>query len=237
MPFPARRKLEPELMDQPGLDPARHRQALAGLARINFLSLTAGSFFRPLLALQRRLGRERLRILDVASGGGDVTRRLWHRAFRAGLDWRIAGCDISPTAVEQAREASAREKCEAHFFAHDVLAGPPPGDFDAVICSLFFHHLEDEQIVRLLSALAGPRQNRPSALFVSDLDRGPFHLGLAWVVSRLLSRSPIVHTDAVLSVRAALTPGEITGLAARAGLTVSVRRTWPCRWLLSWSAP
>jgi hypothetical protein len=39
------RQLRPELMDQPGLDPIQHQQALLGLARINGLTRSAACFF------------------------------------------------------------------------------------------------------------------------------------------------------------------------------------------------
>src|SRR5947207_1716160 len=110
------RRRQPEVMDQPDLDAGRHAHALAGLARINFFSRSSGILFGPLLELQRRLGSSRLRILDVASGGGDIPARLWRRAARAGLDWRIAGCDISPVAVEHARARALRERSLVHFF-------------------------------------------------------------------------------------------------------------------------
>ena len=53
--------------------------------------------------------------------------------------------------------------------------------------------------------------------------------------SRLLTRSPIVHVDGPLSVRAAFTVAEARQLAERAGLSgATIRRHWPQRFLLSW---
>ena len=56
---------------------------------------------------------------------------------------------------------------------------------------------------------------------------------LAWLGTRLLTRSPVVHVDSLRSVRAAFTRDEAAALATRAGLT-SWRLTmhWPCRWRL-----
>src|SRR3954470_11933045 len=48
------RRRRPEVMDQPGLDPRRHAHALAGLARINRLSATERTYWRPLRELQNR---------------------------------------------------------------------------------------------------------------------------------------------------------------------------------------
>src|SRR5918912_1375115 len=84
--FLSRRLLRPEVMDQPGLDPRRHAHALRGLARINFWSGSAGILWPDLAALARETAPRPLRVLDVATGGGDVPIRLWRRARRAGLD-------------------------------------------------------------------------------------------------------------------------------------------------------
>src|SRR5262245_4856796 len=143
MPLPRRRR--PEVMDQPDLCPVRHHQALRGLARINWLSGSAGILWGA-LKQPRTPG---LRILDVASGAGDVPIRLWRRARRAGLGWQVRGCDSSPVAVEHARARASAAGADVEFFAHDVLASPLP-DCDAVTCSLFLHHLDDDQACLLL---------------------------------------------------------------------------------------
>lgn len=222
------RDRQPEVMDQPGLAVTEHERALAGLSRINFFSATAGGYLRPL----RRMPSP-LRILDVACGGGDVVRRLARYGTRHGLAWHVAGCDLSPVAVEHARRVASVEKVAAEYFVHDALAGPPPGEYDAIICSLFLHHLEEPQAVRLLELLTETAGVR--ALFVSDLNRSLLGLALAHAACRLLSASPVVHTDGPLSVRAAFTRAEAAAIAARAGLrNVTVRRCWPCRWMLTW---
>ena len=85
------RDKQPEIMDQPGLAAADHEQALRALSRINWISGVAGSLWSPI----RRLAEERrgqpLRVLDVASGGGDVVIRLASRARRAGLPITFTG--------------------------------------------------------------------------------------------------------------------------------------------------
>src|SRR5438309_1542594 len=93
------RRLQPEVMDQPGLEPKRHRQALHGLGRINWWSGSAGILWPPLAALAR-VSPHPLRVLDLATGGGDVPIRLWQKAQRAGLPLVIEGCDVSPVAVD-----------------------------------------------------------------------------------------------------------------------------------------
>ena len=225
-------------MDQPDLERGRHAHALAGLARLNFLSRSSAILFRPLVKLQQKLGKDKLRILDVASGAGDIPIRLWTRAAASGLDWRISGCDISPVAVEYARKAALEADVPVRFFVHDALVQPLPGPFDAVTCSLFLHHLETEQAVALLRSIARLADGGPMMVLVNDLDRSLRGLVLAYLATRLLTTSRVVHTDGPRSVRAAFTMAEARGLAEEAGLSGAViGRRWPCRWLLNWSRP
>ncbi len=228
----AQRDRRPEVMDQPDLAIGSHEHALAGLSRINFFSATAGSYLRALRALT--VGSAPLRILDVACGGGDVVRRLGRYGAKHGLSWQVAGCDLSRVAVEHARRQATGEPVE--YFVHDALAETPPGEYDAIICSLFLHHLDEPQAVRLLGLLAKTTGVR--ALFISDLNRGVIGLALAHAACWLLTTSSVVHIDGPLSVRAAFTPAEALAIAEKAGLQgVTIRRCWPCRWMMSWRRP
>ncbi|MFO0844217.1 MAG: methyltransferase domain-containing protein [Gemmataceae bacterium] len=197
----SRRDRRPEVMDQPGLDPARHRQALAALRRINRLSRSAAALFGPLAGLHADLATAKLRVLDVASGGGDVAVRLWKRAARAGLDWRVTGIDVSPVAVEHARRHALGEGAPVRFTTLDALRQPIEGDFDAVVCSLFLHHLDEDDAVALLQVLARVGEGGPRLVLVHDLDRSLLGLWAAVAVGRLLTTSPVVRTDGPRSVR------------------------------------
>ncbi|HEY8505927.1 MAG TPA: methyltransferase domain-containing protein [Gemmataceae bacterium] len=238
IPFPdlRRRRREPEVMDHPGLDEARHRGALRGLGRINRVSGTAGSLWPHVRDLARRLRPPRpLRLLDVACGGGDVALGLWRRAERAGVPVEVAGCDLSPAALRFAREWAAAAGASASFFPLDVCRDPLPAGYDVLTCSLFLHHLGEEEAVALLR---GMRESGAALVLVSDLRRGRLGYVLAWLGARLLSRSDVVHTDATLSVRAAFTPAEARELAGRAGLSgATLRPAWPQRFLLKWERP
>lgn len=229
------RRLQPEVMDQPGLDPGRHRQALRGLGRINFWSGSAGTLWPPLADLARALAPRPPRVLDLATGGGDVPIRLWHKARRAGLPLVVEGCDVSPVAVGHAAREAGRRGADVRFFAADALAGDLPAGYDAVVCSLFLHHLTEEQAVGLLRRMAAAAGR---LVLVNDLVRSRAGLLLARLGTRLLSLSPVVHVDGPRSVEGAFTVEEARELARRAGLRgATVEPRWPCRFLLSWSRP
>ena len=101
-----------------------------------------------------------------------------------------------------------------------------------ITCSLFLHHLSQEDAAELIRKMADATER---LVLISDLRRTWTGLGLAWAGSRLLTRSPIVHTDAVRSVAAAYAESEIATLAAQNGLDGCViTQHWPQRWLLWW---
>ena len=159
---------------------------------------------------------------------------------RAGLDWDVTGCDLSPVAIDQARQRARQAGVSIPFFVHDILQGRPAGDFDAVTCSLFLHHLDDEQAVELMRLLTSPDagQTPIRLVLINDLIRSLTGLVLAHAAARLLTSSEVVHVDAPRSVRAAFTLPELRILAQRAGLSgVTVVPRWPCRFLLRWRRP
>jgi SAM-dependent methyltransferase len=230
----SRRQLSPEIMDQPGLDPAEHARALRGLGRVNRLSRSAAIYWPSIVSLSRaRQGS--VRVLDLACGGGDVPIDLALRAARSRLDIRIEGCDVSPEAVGFASKLSEDRRAAVRFFVLDALRDPIPAGYDVVTCSLFLHHLDESDAIALLRKLG---DSSARLILVNDLARSRFGYLVAWVGCRLLSRSRVVHNDGPISVRSAFTRAEALALARRAGLEeVSVARKWPFRFLLSWSRP
>jgi 2-polyprenyl-3-methyl-5-hydroxy-6-metoxy-1,4-benzoquinol methylase len=233
LPLVRQRRRQPEIMDQPGLDPERHRRALRGLERINFWSRSAGILWRPLAALAREYGP--LRVLDLATGAGDVPIRLWRTARRARLALHVDGCDLSPDAVAHALRRAAEAGADVRFFTWDALAGPLPAGYDAVVCSLFLHHLDEGQAVVLLRRM-GEAAGR--MVLVNDLVRSRGGWALAYVGTHLLSTCDVVHSDGLRSVEGAFTADEARVLAERAGLAgARVERRWPYRFLLTWRRP
>ena len=229
------RHREPELMDAPELDPARHVQALTALARVNRISGVAARVWQDVLRLSREYrarGRdEPLRLLDVACGGGDIMIDVARRARSAGVPLEVHGCDVSPVALDHARREAERRGVTGDFLARDVLAEGLPGGYDLVCSSLFHHHLSNEDAVKFLRAMA----DAGHAVLVQDLLRGAMGYVLAWSALRLLSRSDVAREDGPRSVRAAFSLSEVRTMAVEAGLAGAViRRGWPERFILRW---
>ena len=235
------RRREPELMDDPALDARQHFAALRGLERINRWSGSVRIVWSAIAALPPGPGAHPLRVLDVATGAGDVPIGLCVRAAQAGRMLQIDAADVSPTALEFARQRAARAGVPAvaagagvgvRFLTLDALHDALPDGYDVITSSLFLHHLAGEDAATLLAKMAAAR---PRLIVVNDLLRDWLGYALAFLGPRVLTRCRVVHVDAVRSVRAAFTMQEVRNLAGQAGLRNFVlQHRWPRRFLLTW---
>lgn len=246
-----------EIMDNPALDPESHSNALRGLGRINRFSRSVPYLFQPILEFSRT-GRNQqtaktllidkntqaaknfqtdkdrpLRILDLACGGGDVALGLARRAKAANLPWEIHGADISDHSVGFATEQARAERLNARFFKLDAVNDPIASDYDVIMCTLFLHHLSEDDGSKLVRNMAGAARG---LVLIDDLIRSRLGFAIAWAGCRILSRSPVVHHDGPASVKSAFTIAEAQTLAQNNGLAnATIKRHWPERFLLAWS--
>jgi len=233
------RHREPEIMDQPDLDRDRLDYALGGLSRLNRWSGSAAKLWPVLrdLAMQSQRADSptcpkpvTLRILDLATGAGDNPIRLALKARKENLSMYFAGCDVNPRSIEFASRRAQEAGADVDWLVRDVLTDELPSGYDVVMCSLFMHHLNNDQAVCLLGRMW---QAASRAVVVCDLVRSRFGLWLATAASRILTRSDVVHTDGPISVRAAYTIDEFANIVNHAGLLENrIWRRWPARFLL-----
>ncbi len=229
------REWQAELLDDPGLNEIEVRNALDGLQRLNCISRGAGILWAEIARLARSQSLRGLRVLDLACGGGDIALALMKKAANGGLALSMHACDRNARSLEYARRRAITAGLAIEFFAQDVLNEPLPAGYDVVMCSLFLHHLQERDAITLLSRMSEAAQH---LVLVNDLKRSMFNYVLVLIGSRLLSRSPIVHADAVLSMKNAFTAAELAALAETAGLkNFSICTHLPARMMLCWEKP
>jgi 2-polyprenyl-3-methyl-5-hydroxy-6-metoxy-1,4-benzoquinol methylase len=230
------RRRTPELMDQPDLDVDEHRYALDSLGRANFVSLTISAIWPSIRDAALRVSGRPVQVLDLACGGGHLATALARRCRRQGIDAQIWGGDLSRVALDHARARAARSGVpDVRFVPLDALADLPQMSFDVVLCSLFLHHLDDNDAVAVLRRMKDATR---AFVVVSDLRRTRLGYLLAWVGCRLLSRSRVFHEDTSRSVDAAFTSAEVRQLAERAGLSgAQIINRWPQRFVIVWKRP
>jgi SAM-dependent methyltransferase len=202
-------------MDDPRLDQSLHIEALQGLQALNRLSGSASSLWFEIRNIKPQPGNPTVRILDIASGSGDILIALAEFARHTKTNFEFVGADISPTAVSQATEIAQSKNVDVKFFELDVMRDDIPEGFDVVMTSLFTHHLDPDDVIKLLQRM---KSSNTRYILVNDLVRSQISYSLVWLATRLCTRSPVVHFDGPVSVRASYTLDEMKNMALQAGL-------------------
>ena len=222
-------------MDDPDLPTDQHDHALRGLTTIHRFSGLANRFWKALLPIlkQPHLDQsKRLTVADMGCGDGYLLRQLFKKATAAGLDIDWIGYDFSATACKLAAEKAEAAGANIRFDQVDILAAEIPEKVDVVLNSLFLHHFEVSEVETILKNF---RDASTQAFIVEDLRRTVLGYCLAWSCGRLLTRSPIVHYDGVVSVEGAFSIPEIEEILASAGIeNTDIKRRWPERFVLTY---
>jgi ubiquinone/menaquinone biosynthesis C-methylase UbiE len=215
----------PELMDRP--QPVRG-ELERDLANLRSFNRWFGGHGLVRHFLRRWLKpNEKARILDVATGSGDIPRLIVDHARRQNASVQIDAFDQQESTIEIARGLSAAYP-EIDFFCADLfewnsspglkLDGLKPSSlsepYDMVFCSLTLHHFSNDDAVRVLQKC---RALSTARVLVADLRRARWLTFAVYFVTATIYRDEMTKTDARLSAVRAFSFAEMHELAQRAG--------------------
>jgi SAM-dependent methyltransferase len=202
---------EPELMDRPQPVTAELVSDLRNLRRLN---RCFGSYALTTHFLRRWIQPgAQLRVLDLATGSGDIPRLIIDYAREVGATVTVEAIDQQSSTLEIARGLSA-DYPEIDFKQGDVLFFGEGGQYDIVLCSLALHHFDEAAAVRLLARC---RHLSRKFVLVSDLRRGFLATVGVYLLTTLIYRESLTRIDARLSAERAFSFREFGSLAERAG--------------------
>jgi SAM-dependent methyltransferase len=202
---------EPELMDRPQPVTAELVSDLRNLRQFNryFGSYALTTYF---LRRWMRPGTQ-LRVLDLATGSGDIPRLVIDYARKVGATVTVEAIDQQNSTLEIARGLSV-DYPEIDFKQGDVLFFGEDGQYDIVLSSLALHHFDQGAAVRLLERC---RHLSRRFVLVSDLRRGFLVTVGVYLLTELIYRESMTRTDARLSAERSFSFREFGSLAERAG--------------------
>ena len=154
-----------------------------------------------------------MRVVDLATGSGDIPRLVVDHARKIGAQIEIDAVDQQPATLEIARRLSA-EYPEISYHAANVLEWDCAQGYDISLCSLALHHFSDDDAVKLLRR-CGALSKR--FVLVSDLRRGFLLRAGVYMLTALIFREPMTRFDARLSAQRAFSFVEMRELAIQAG--------------------
>jgi 2-polyprenyl-3-methyl-5-hydroxy-6-metoxy-1,4-benzoquinol methylase len=202
---------EPELMDRPQPVSAELEHDLRNLRQLN-------RFFgshRLVLRFLRRWVKPgaRMRIVDLATGSGDIPRLIVDYARSINATVHIDAIDQQTATLVIASNLSTNYP-EIAFIGANILEWQPAEPYDLVLCSLVLHHFGEEDAVRVLRRC---RELSRKFALVSDLRRGLLATVGVYLLTATIFRNPMTRTDARLSAARAFSFMEMHKLARQAG--------------------
>jgi 2-polyprenyl-3-methyl-5-hydroxy-6-metoxy-1,4-benzoquinol methylase len=219
-----KRRFDPaqlELMDRPQPVSAELERDLENLRDLN---RWFGGYALISLFLSSWVKRgERLRVVDLATGSGDIPRLIAEYGRKIGAELRIDALDRQPATLEIAKKLSANYP-EINFIESDILEWNPPEAYDFVLCTLALHHFSEDDAVRVLKRC---RELSRKFVLVSDLRRGWLATVGVYLLTATMFREPMTKFDGRLSAARAFSFSEMNLLAQRAGWTNFGHKTFP----------
>jgi 2-polyprenyl-3-methyl-5-hydroxy-6-metoxy-1,4-benzoquinol methylase len=184
------------------------------LERIRQLNRWFGSY-RLILGFIRRWIRPdtHFRIIDLATGSGDIPRLIADCARDVGAQVEIDALDRQPATLEIANNLSS-DYPEIFYHEANILEWNSGEAYDIVLCTLALHHFSDEDAVTVLRRC---RELSRRFVLVSDLRRGILLQAGVYLLTALIFREPMTRHDARLSAVRAFSFSEMRDLALCAG--------------------
>jgi 2-polyprenyl-3-methyl-5-hydroxy-6-metoxy-1,4-benzoquinol methylase len=189
-------------------------ELISDLENLRALNRYFGSY-RLICHFLRRWIRpgENLRILDLATGSGDIPRLVVEFARKVGAQVEIEAVDFQPSTIEIARHLSADFPEIRYHCAHIHEFGENQS-YDIVLFSLALHHFDAKEAVQLLRRC---RELSRGHVLVADLRRGWLAKVGVDLLTTVFFREAMTRNDARVSAARAFSFRELDHLARFAG--------------------
>ncbi len=169
-------------------------------------------------------------VLDIGFGGGDSIFHLSKLAASRNIPVFFVGVDLKEDCLSYAEKKLALV-LNKRLICKDYRDISPEmlDDTDIIHCSLFLHHLNDNEIIHLFQMA----RFHHCILLINDLHRHWLAYQSIRLLTGIFSRSWLVKNDAPISVKRGFRKKELLALLSRSGFTsFSVKWSWPFRYIV-----
>jgi 2-polyprenyl-3-methyl-5-hydroxy-6-metoxy-1,4-benzoquinol methylase len=180
--------------------------------------------------LLRHPKNKSISILDLGCGGGDTLRVVSKFGRKAGYSFELTGIDANPDVIEYAKSQAIDDE-HINFLACNIFSREfKLLDYDLVICSLFLHHFDEEQLFELLTFIL---RKTSMGILVNDLHRNSIAYLLFKSLGMFISNEMVVK-DGLTSIRRGFKYEELKQLSERIESDYEISWKWAFRyqWLI-----
>lgn len=225
----SQRSYELELLDAPNIP---KELLFKNLRELDVVNRLLGGHAITLSGIKKLvINRNKIyRIVDIGCGGGDAMKKIaaWAKANKFVVE--LIGVDMNADAI-RFMEAECKEFPEITGVASDYRDYLKSNTtIDIVHCSLFCHHLKDDELIELFQYM---NQYAKVGFIINDLQRHWFAYYSIKFLTRLLNGSTLVKNDAPLSVLRGFRKEELNNIVQKAGVkSFSIDWQWAFRYLV-----
>lgn len=214
-----------ELLDHPGIP---EKDLFRNLRELNVINQRLGGYDVSVRGLNKIQKQQKVHsLIDIGFGGGDTIKALAKnnkdRLF-------FYGADLKEECKRYA-EGNLKDMGNIELICIDYrkLDSKLLDKVDVIHCSLFLHHLSDNEIVELFQFA---RQNK-CTLLVNDLHRHWLAYFSIKLLTSLFSKSHLIKNDAPLSVLRGFKRKELITYLHKAGIEYyEIKWCWAFRYLI-----
>ncbi|HMQ03569.1 MAG TPA: methyltransferase domain-containing protein [Pyrinomonadaceae bacterium] len=210
------RATKPERIDTGDYTPEEYATFLREIRFINQRLGDRAALEATLLADIVQRDQKEFSVLDVGAGTGELLGVIADFAAAQGRSVQLVGLDINELSVKEIVAEAARHPKIAPVMGDAMNLPFADKSFEYTICSLFTHHLANENIPRVLTEMS--RVTR-SGIVVIDLERSITAWFLYQIFCLVYRISPLVRQDGSLSIRKGFTSEELVQFGQETGLT------------------
>ncbi len=223
------RSVEKELLDEADIPAGL---LFKNLRELDILNRTTGGHAISLTGIKQLVTdpHKTYHIADLGCGSGDALKVMADWARSNNYNVKLTGVDRNPDVIGYLKDHCAGYPEITGIAADYQEYLNENRSIDVVHCSLFCHHLTDDELTRLFTCL---RKNVVTGFVINDLQRQWLAYYSAWFFTRFLNGTELSKNDGPVSVLRGFRPGEIEKLFAKVGITqYTIRKKWLFRYLI-----
>ena len=223
-----------EIMDDFDMQGEVLRNALDKIAKINQrLGGNQLTLQGVTSIIEKKSIEEKITIVDVGCGNGDMLRTLADYAENRNLDFELIGIDANQFTLNYAKELSIhypkiKYRCEDIFDKSFSAL-----HYDIVLCTLTLHHFKDEEIINLLEVF---KANAKLGIVINDLHRSSISYRLFQVFCFVFGLNEMSRKDGLVSILRGFKKPELEYFSKKLNLkNYSIHWKWAFRyqWIIN----
>ena len=202
------------------------------LRELDILNRTTGGHSISLRGIKQLITdpKKWYHIVDLGCGSGDSLKAIAHWARKHKFNVKLTGVDMNAHAIDYLKIHCATFPEISGFFGDYQDYMENNKTVDIVLCSLFCHHLSDNELLSLFSWF---KVEAGVGFVINDLKRNWLAYYSAWIFTRLFNGTKLARNDGPISVLRGFKFNELDNLLIKSSITnYSIKEQWIFRFLI-----